>query len=166
MSENNTTAQQATTAQEPEKTFTQSELDAIIGDRLKREREKYSDYESIKAKAAKYDETEEANKTELQKATDKAAQLQKELEALKTANSVREIREKVAKAKGVPVELLSGDDEEACTAQADAIIEFAKPKSGYPKVKDRGEATTPSGGSTTAEQFADWFNERLGKGEN
>ena len=47
------------------KTFTQAELDAVVKDRLKREREKYSDYEDLKAKAAKFDEAEEANKTEL-----------------------------------------------------------------------------------------------------
>ena len=29
---------------EPERTFTQAEMDAIIGDRLKRERAKYADY--------------------------------------------------------------------------------------------------------------------------
>ena len=33
---------------EPEKTFTQAELDAIVGDRLKRERAKYADYSDLK----------------------------------------------------------------------------------------------------------------------
>ena len=35
------------------KTFTQSELDAIISDRLKRERDKYADYETLKEKATR-----------------------------------------------------------------------------------------------------------------
>ena len=56
-------------AQEPEKTFTQSELNAIVADRLSRERGKYSDYEELKTKAAQFDAAEEARKTELQKAT-------------------------------------------------------------------------------------------------
>ena len=55
-----------------QKTFTQSELNAVVNDRLKREREKYSDYEELKEKAKKYDSYEEASKTELQKITDKA----------------------------------------------------------------------------------------------
>ncbi len=43
----------------PEKTFTQGEMDAIIGERLAREREKYADYDILKAKAAKFDESVE-----------------------------------------------------------------------------------------------------------
>ena len=56
-----------TVKQEESKTFTQDELNAIVSDRLKREREKYADYESLKEKATKLDEIEEASKTELQK---------------------------------------------------------------------------------------------------
>jgi uncharacterized protein YhaN len=113
------------------KTFTQAELNAIVEARLARERDKYADYDSLKEKAGKYDEAEESKKTELQKATDKMSALQKELDALKSANTVKAIREKVAKDTEVPVELLTADTEEACKAQADAILKFARPKS-YP----------------------------------
>jgi len=159
------TAQQGGTAPEPERTFTQSELDAIIGDRLKREREKYSDYEAIKAKADKYDEAEEANKSELQKAVEKADSLQKQLDALNKQNDIREVRAKVAKEKNVPADLLTGDDEESCTAQADAILDFAKPSGGYPQAKDAGEAPLPSGGGKTRDQFADWLSKSIGSME-
>lgn len=54
----------------PDKTFTQAELDAIVTDRLKREGQKYSDYDTLKAQAAKVQEFEEAQKTELQKANE------------------------------------------------------------------------------------------------
>lgn len=67
---NETVNQENTTATQPEtesKTFTQEEMDAIIGERLKRERAKYVDYEALKEKADKFDAFEEANKTELQK---------------------------------------------------------------------------------------------------
>ena len=57
------------------KTFTQAELDAIIQDRVKRERDKYKDFEDLKIKAQKFDEQEEANKSELQKAQDRATEL-------------------------------------------------------------------------------------------
>ena len=50
-----------------EKTFTQSELDSIVADRLRRERSKYEGFDEIKAKADKLDEIEAANKTELEK---------------------------------------------------------------------------------------------------
>lgn len=51
----------------------QSEFDRMVGERLARERAKYADYDEVKGKAAEYDKTVEAQKTELQKATDKAA---------------------------------------------------------------------------------------------
>ena len=107
-------AAQTTPAQPAGKTFTQAELDSIVADRLARERAKYPDYEDLKAKAAKYDAAEEAGKSELQKANDRAAALKTELDALKKANQLREIREKVAKEKNVPASLLNGDSEEAC----------------------------------------------------
>ena len=113
-------------------------MNAIIQDRLTRERGKYADYEALKAKAAKFDAAEEAGKTELQKANEKADALQKQVDAFTKAEQLRTVRQKVSAATGVPAELLSGDTEETCTAQANAILKFAKPN-GYPAVKDGGE---------------------------
>ncbi len=119
-----------------EKTFTQTELDAIIGDRLARERQKYVDYDSLKAKAAEYDKAQEASKSELQKATEKAGALQKELDALKAANSTREAREKVAKEMEVPVELLTASTEEECKKQAEALQRYLPKTKKYPGTKE------------------------------
>ncbi len=114
-----------------EKTFTQAEIDAIIEGRLAREKQKYADYESLKEKAGKYDEFQQQNKSELQKATEKANALQAELDKLKKEGTVRQVREKVSKELNIPAELLNGEDEETCKKQAEAILKFAKPKS-YP----------------------------------
>lgn len=140
--------------QQTERTFTQAEMNAIISDRLTRERSKYADYDDLKAKAAQFDAAQEAGKTELQKANEKAAKLQEQLDTLTRANTLRELRSKVAAATGVPAELLSGDTEESCTAQAQAILKFAQP--GYPSVRDGGEVRNKPTGSTR-QQFADWF---------
>ena len=145
-----------TGATQGEKTFTQEQVNAIVGDRVKQERSKYLDYESLKDKAAKFDAAEEANKTELQKATEKADALQKELDALKAEGAVRQIREEVATANGVPASLLSGTTKEDCEAQAKALLEFAG-KSGYPQVKDGGTPKNIPSGKETRDQFADWF---------
>lgn len=51
---------------------TQAELDRIIGERIARERAKYAGYAEFKAKAAKFDEMEQAGKSELEKANDRA----------------------------------------------------------------------------------------------
>lgn len=140
--------------QQTERTFTQAEMNAIISDRLSRERSKYADYDDLKAKAQQFDAAQEAGKTELQKANEKVAKLQEQLDTLTKANTLRELRSKVAAATGVPAELLSGDTEEACTAQAQAILKFAQP--GYPSVRDGGEVRNKPTGSTR-QQFADWF---------
>jgi hypothetical protein len=135
-----TVNQEQPTAGQPERTFTQAEMDAIIGERLSRERAKFADYEDIKAKAAKYDEVEEASKSELQKVTEKAEALQAKLDQLTKADEVRKIREAVSSETGVPANLLSGDDEQACKDQAAAILAFVKNGRAYPSVKDAGEA--------------------------
>ena len=140
--------------QQTERTFTQAEMNAIISDRLTRERSKYADYDDLKAKAAQFDAAQEAGKTELQKANEKAAKLQEQLDTLTKAHTLRELRSKVAAATGVPAELLSGDTEESCTAQAQAILKFAQP--GYPSIRDGGEVRNKPTGSTR-QQFADWF---------
>ena len=144
----------AAEGQQPERTFTQAEMNAIISDRLSRERSKYADYGDLKAKAQQFDAAQDAGKTELQKANEKAAKLQEQLDTLTRANTLRELRSKVAAATGVPAELLSGDTEESCTAQAQAILKFAQP--GYPSVRDGGEVRNKPTGSTR-QQFADWF---------
>ena len=154
-----TVNQEQTTTTEQQKSFTQDELDKIVSERLGRERAKYGDYEALKEKAAAFDKLDEANKSELQKATDKAASLQSELDKLKKADKVREIREKVAKETGVPVNLLTAEDEETCNSQARAALDFAKPT--YPSVKDGGEAAT-TGKEPTRDQFANWFNQNGG----
>lgn len=150
----------ATTATEPERTFTQAEVDAIIGDRLKREREKYADFESLKEKAAKYDAAVESEKTELQKATELAESYRTQLDALKKAEAIRGIRDKVATEKGIPVDLLTGETEETCEAQANALLAWHSPEQkAYPSVRDNGEVRKVSGGDTR-DQFENWFKEK------
>ena len=146
------------TGNQEQKTFTQDELNAVVNDRLKREREKYADYSDLKKKAELYDKYEEESKSEIQKATERAEKLQAELDGIKKQEEVRGIREKVSKETGVPASLLSGMTEEDCKEQAEGIKAFANPS--YPNVKDKGEpGGTP--GTSTAQQFADWANQTV-----
>lgn len=155
---NQATNQNGTGAEpQGERTFTQSELNAIVADRLGREREKYQDYTALKEKAEKYDAAQEAGKTELQKATEKVAALQAQVEAYTKADNLRSIREKVSNETGVPASLLYGEDEDSCKAQAQAILDYAKPVSGGTVIRDGGEPQVKPSGSTR-DQFADWFN--------
>ena len=156
METGNPIVSQETTTQtaEPEKkdVFTQDDVNRIVMKRIA----KYADYDELKAKAAKYDEQVEASKSELQKATERADGLQKELDALKSAEQLRNLREEVATAKGVPAKLLTGSTKEECEKQADELLSWKQPN-GYPKVPDGGDPQNKSSKSTR-EQFADWLN--------
>lgn len=116
------------------KTFTQEEVNAMIGKRVNELTSKYADYESLKEKASKYDRQQDESKTDLQKANERIDELQNQLSGMTRANTIREVRDKVSKEMKVPATLLTGDDEESCKKQAEAILEFAKPKS-YPPAK-------------------------------
>ena len=85
---------------------------------------------------------------------------QNEAAALRATIAIRDMRSKVSKETGVPVELLTADDEESCTEQANGIIRF-KFVNQYPNVRDGGEVTPPAQKPTTAQQFADWFNQNI-----
>lgn len=137
------------------KTFTQEEVDAIVGDRLKRDRAKYADYEALKEKAEKYDAQVESEKTELERANERANSLQAELDNLKNAETLRQMREQISKETGVPATLLTGETEEDCKNQAAAILDYAKPQS-YPNIRDGGELPTTPGKKSTRDQFAEW----------
>lgn len=97
---------------------------------------------------------------ELQQAKDAIASLQNELNGMKHAETLRQMREKVSGEKKVPANLLTGETEEACAAQADQILAFAKAGSGYPKVPDGGEAKKGTA-TATRDQFAKWAENYL-----
>lgn len=153
--ETNTNQDVITTQDAPEKTFTQDEVNRIVTNRLA----KYSDYETLKAKAEKFDEAEEANKSELEKALERANKLQTELDNLNKKNEIREVRDEVAKTTGVPATLLTGSTKEECEAQAKAIAEYKAQTSpsAYPAVKDGGDPQL-NVKKSTRDQFADWLN--------
>ena len=152
MADTVTEKQDITTVSEKEtqevRTFTQEEVNKIVENRVAKERAKANaEYEELRQKASKFDEIEEANKSELQKATERADSLQKQLDDLNKANKIRSIREKVSTETGVPVHLLNGETEEECKNLADGINAFisgsAKPNVA-PVVKDGGEIRTPT----------------------
>lgn len=125
--------------QEQPKTFTQDEVNRIVAERLKRH--KPDDYESLKEKAAKFDELEEANKSELEKAQTAYQNVQKELDELKAATAISAARSKVAAETGIPAELITGADEDSMRAQAQAIAAYTESvKPGFPV--DKGGAAT------------------------
>lgn len=143
------------------RTYTQAEIDQIVEDRLYRERKKYADYEDLKAKAEKFDAVEEAQKSELQKATERAESLQAKVDQMEKAEEIRTIRAEVSKETGIPASLLTADTREACEEQAKAIAEYsANPEPpAYPSVKDGGDPQKTTGKKATRDQFAEWLEQ-------
>ena len=102
----------------------------------------------------------QASGEELQKAKQQISQLTQELNGMKSAETVRKTREKVAGEKKVPVHLLTGETEEACAKQADEILAFAN-ANGYPDVKDGGETTKPKSAQQTRDKFAEFMKNKI-----
>ena len=122
----------------------QEELDKLIGARINTVKSKFADYDDLKAKAAKFDEAEEANKSELQKAQDAArAAEDRASRAEQTA-----LRARIAAEMNVPVEVLSGTDEESVKASAQKVLDWANSNK-KPPAKP-GKLKSGSSGSESA----------------
>jgi transcriptional regulator len=108
-------------------TFTQEQVNNLIAKEKGKITSKYADYSDLKAAAAKLEEIESANATELEKAQKKAA----ELEARLAENSASALRQKVAMEKELPAKLvpfLTATDEEGLAEQAATLLENLKPE--------------------------------------
>jgi hypothetical protein len=120
MSEEATTTANAGEATEQQqstpKTFSQEEVDRIVGDRLARERKNYEGFDDYKAAAEKLP-TLESERDEL------AGKVQK-FEAEKQHSA---LVTEVAKAAGVPADALRGADRDELTAHAEQIKSLLKP---------------------------------------
>lgn len=100
----------------------QDDLNRIITERISRERSKYSDYADIKAKAEKFDELDAANKSEVERAAEKAAAAERERDEARA----EALRLRIATKHGISdpddIDLfLTGTDEETLTKQAERL---------------------------------------------
>jgi len=122
----------------------QDELNRIVGERVKRA--KPADYDDLKAKAAKLDEIEAANRTEAEKAAARVAELEAELN-----NTRRDsMRLKIATEHGITdaddIELfLTGTDEETLTKQAKRLADRIADRKKSHVVPGEGKTPAPTG---------------------
>lgn len=136
----------------------QQELNAALKDRLDRERAKFKDYNDIKAKAAKLDEIEQANLTELEKANGRITSAEQERDTAKAES----LRLRIAVTHGISLEdadlFLTGTTEETLIAQAkrlsDRAAEQAKSETDRKKKNPivSKEGTSTKTGTTTEEE--------------
>lgn len=145
------------TADEFKPITSQQELNAALKDRLDRERAKFKDYNDLKAKAAKLDDIEQANLTELEKANGRITTAEKERDTAKA----EALRLRIAVTHNISLEdadlFLTGTDEETLTAQAKRLSDRAaeqanaeaERKKKHPIVSKEGTSTTTQ---TTTEE--------------
>ena len=159
MGTDNQTSQETQT-QETEKTFTQAEVNSFLKREEEKIKAKYADYADLQAKASKLDELEEANKSALEKANEKAAKLQAELDGIKKAAELREMREKIATENNIPANLLTGTSEEECKAQVESIKGLLNANGIPTSVSDGGEPNH-SGKVSNQTTFANWVKGKI-----
>lgn len=112
---------------------TQEELDAIIKNRLERLKEKYSDYDEIKALAVQVQDENsslksalETSKQETESSNKQIADLEAKISGYETEN----LRTRIALQNGLPFDLadrLQGTDEESLKADAERLVSVIKP---------------------------------------
>ena len=121
MSENtgNNTAEageQQPNQEQVESTFSQEDVNRIVQERLQREREKYSDYDELKAAAERAQELE-AEKTTL---AERVAEFEAKEERQQLVSTV-------ADETGVPADALRGSTKEELEAHAEVLKSLMKP---------------------------------------
>lgn len=128
----------------------QEELDRIIGERLSRQKEKFSDYDQLKARVAEL-ETEngglraalDESKSKFEGETKKIAELEKQVAGYETA----QLRQRVAIDFGLPLDLadrLTGDDEAGLRSDAERLAGYFKQSEPLPPFKDLEPTTVVS----------------------
>jgi hypothetical protein len=125
MTEENNDGQQAGEQEQQQSEFkpitTQEELNKLIGERIGKVKAQFGDYEDLKTKAAEFDKIAEAQKTELQKAQERAEAAEKRaVEFEQTA-----LKTRIASEMGVIPEVIQGSDEETMRASAQRVLDWA-----------------------------------------
>jgi hypothetical protein len=135
----------------------QAEFDRMVADRLRRERSKFADYDDLKTKASKFDEIDQANKTEIEKAT--------EAEQRATTAELRALRLEVAldaAPEGMPMsqvrklaKRLSGTTKDEIEADAAELFEDFTPSEGSDGKPPSRKPTERLRGGTEPEEGAE-----------
>lgn len=125
------------------KTFTQEQVNDLIAREKGNLQRKYEGFDDLKAKAAKFDDLQAANQTDLERVTGERDKHQGDSERAKAEN----LRLRVALEKKLPPELidrLRGGTKAEVEADADALLKLVKPADATDF--DNGVRTAADGG--------------------
>lgn len=115
---------------------TQEDLDKVIGARLARERDKYADYDDLKAAASKL------------------ADAEARLAQIDAQAALDKIRNDVAQEAGVPADLLRGSTKDELAAHAAALAEALQARPSVPVIPTQGATPGVSEADSARRAFA------------
>lgn len=146
---------------------TQEELDNIVKERIRREREKFGDYDDLKKRVSELESengalkaTVKETKQTIAKSDTQITELQGQVSNYETAN----LRTRIALQNGLPYDLadrLQGADEEALRADAERLAGFMRPATHQAPLRD----TEPPIGDDKTMQMKQMLRELQPKGE-
>lgn len=111
---------------------TQEELDHIIKERIRREREKFSDYEELKTRVSELETENNGLKTtigDFNQSKEDTEKMIADLQAQVTGFEASALRTRIALQNGLPFDFadrLQGTDEESLNADAERLAGFIK----------------------------------------
>ena len=141
---------------------TQEDFDKAIKSRLDRAERKFKEeYKETFAKAAAYDEQVEKNKSDIEKANDRASKVEAELAEFKKREEIASWKQEVSKETGVPAEVLRGNTKEELTEHAESLKGVYGDRRA-PFVQSDGFAAKKIPQSTR-DQFAEAVSDYLGE---
>lgn len=164
MGDTTTQAAEVNEAAEGQNGFTpitsQEELDKVISRRLTRAeksaREKViSDLAPELEKAKQFDALQEANKSELEKANERAASAEAEIAKYKHRDQISTWANEISQETGIPANVLRGDTREELQAHAEALKALIPQKDAAPVVNGEGGKPVSGNGS------GDWLREMI-----
>lgn len=146
---------------------TQEELDNIVKERIRREREKFGDYDDLKKRVSELESengalkaTVEETKQTIAESDAQITELQGQVSNYETAS----LRTRIALQNGLPYDLadrLQGSDEEALKADAERLAGFMRPATHQAPLRD----TEPPIGDDKTMQMKQMLRELQPKGE-
>lgn len=128
------------------KTFSQEEVNDLLAREKGKHQKRYADYEDVKAKAAKLDEIEHANRSEMERLTGERDGLKAKVPTLEQDN----LRLRIAVEKGLVgekawiAERLRGDTEDELKADADQFLKRIAPTEKPPPIDVHGGHRLPA----------------------
>ena len=146
---------------------TQEELDNIVKERIRREREKFADYDDLKKRVSELESENSALKSTVEDDKQTRAGLDAQITELQGQVSNYEtasLRTRIALQNGLPYDLadrLQGADEEALRADAERLAGFMRPVTPQAPLRD----TEPPIGDNKEMQMKQMLRELQPKGE-